>query len=277
MVDTLLEADAAAGLGAGISDVAVALRSLRRRQLDLWRRLDPDDWLFPSRCHEWSVHDVVRHVRDACRLHVEGLRARSSPFNPDRPFDARETPKRWLERTINQTPAETMAELSDLCVDEAAALDARIAQGGADPVEGPYGPIHWTTLTTHVVWDGWLHERDVTQALDISHPSSAVEDRVVALYGLLIASMPAALIGSAFDVTVGLTAEDGSRYAAEVRPGGVVLGPAAAADELDLHGELGPVVDALAGRGPELGAVLHGEPSAREPLTWLRPILAPEA
>jgi hypothetical protein len=35
-------------------------------------------------------------------------------------------------------------------------------------------------------------------------------------------------------------------------------------------------VESLAGRGPEVPAVLHGDARLREPLTWLRPILAPQ-
>ncbi len=273
----LLEVDAIRGFVAGFDEVPVALQSLRRRQLDLCGRLDADDWRRPSRCHLWTVHDVVRHVRDACRLHVQSLHGSPTPFTPGNAFNSRETPLRWLDRTAGQTPTETVAELVGLCAEEEAALEVRLEHGGDDLVDGPYGPIHWTTLTAHVFWDAWLHHRDVTEALGLIHRSSAVEDRVVALYGLLLASVPAAVTGRPLDVTVGLMAGRGARYSASVRPAKVVLGSADAYDEPALRGQLRPVVDALAGRRPGLEVVLHGEQSDREPLTWLATILLPEA
>lgn len=273
----MLEADAAAGFSTGLSQLPVALRSVRARQLDLCRRLAAGDWERQSRCHLWTVHDVVRHVRDGCRRHVEALHGGRAPLDERGPFDARETPLRWLEETASQRPAETVAELSGLCAEEAATLDARLAQGGDDRVEGPYGPVHWTILSAHVFWDAWVHDRDVAQPLGVAYTSSPVEDAVVALYALFIASMPAALRNHPFDVTVALTADDGRAYTASVRPGHVSLRPDDGGSEATLRGELAAVVDALAGRGTELDAVLHGDEAARKPLSWLRARLLPAA
>lgn len=271
----VLAADVAAGFNAGSGDVALALRSLRRRQLELCRRLGDLDWQHPSRCELWSVHDVVRHVRDGCRLHVRYLRDGQPAFTSDDPFNARETPLRWLEETASQTPAETMAGLPDLYAEEADALDARMARGGDDRVEAPYGPVHWTILTAHVFWDAWVHDRDVTQPLGAAHASSPVEDGVVALYALLIASMPAAAASHPFEATVALKADEGRAYLVSVRPGHVTLRPDDGSGEAILRGDLAAVVDGLAGRGSELAAVLHGSESAREPLSWLRSRLLP--
>jgi hypothetical protein len=115
----------------------------------------------------------------------------------------------------------------------------------------------------------------VTEALRRESRSTPEEDRVVALYSLLIASMPAVRVDYPFDLTVALVGADRTRYVASVTPGRVDVRTAAAADDADLEGVLGPVADALAGRGPELESVLHGERALLEPLTWLRARLRP--
>ena len=76
------------------------------------------------------------------------------------------------------------------------------------------------------------------------------------------------------DVTVGLTADEGG-YMASVRRGHVVLAPDDGSCDGTLRGELVTVVDSLAGRGPGLDAVLHGDRSALEPLSWMRSGLLP--
>ena len=195
---------------------------MRQRLLDVTDRLTLDDWGRRSRCELWSIHDVIPHVRDACRLHVDGLRREGvSPLT--RTFDARRTPQEWLEPTAGERPEETVAELRLLCGREAKALDFRLRRYTDEVVMAPYAPVHWTILTAHVFWDAWLQVRDVTEALDGGFPSTPVEDGVVALYALLIASLPAMRTNHHFGVTVLLTGVDGREHVASVAPGHVTL------------------------------------------------------
>lgn len=135
---------------------------------------------------------------------------------------------------------------------------------------GPYGPVHWTVLVAHVLWDGWLHVRDVG-----ARSSTPVEDSVVALYALLIASVPARIAGFPLDVSVDLTGSDRRHLVGVVAPGHVTLRVGRSTGTEDLRGELGPVADALSGRGPDLDQVLHGDSAVRLPLTWLRLVMVP--
>jgi hypothetical protein len=271
----LLEANAAMGFSAGLDLLPVALRSLRTRVLEACETLESPEWRLQSRCELWSVHDVVRHVRDACRIHVASLCRQPTPFSSGDPFDTRETPRRWLERTAGQAPGDTLDELRRCCTAEEVALNARLADPTDEAVGGPYGEIHWTVLSAHVFWDAWLHERDVTEVLGRAAPSTPAEDPVAALYSLLIASMPAVRVRRHFRLGVALAGGDGTTYTASVVPGSVSVRGAEAPDDCDLSGELAAVADALAGRGRELELVLHGEPSLLEPLTWLRSRLLP--
>jgi hypothetical protein len=271
---TLLVVDRTAGIAAGLDRIPPALVALRRRSLDLGEGLVDADWGGASRCELWTAHDVVRHVRDACRVHVGGLR-RDAERPLDQPFDNQRTPQQWLERSAGQRPDETLAELRRWGAEEAEALGDRARQPDDEVVSGPYGPIPWTVLTAHVLWDAWLHERDVSQPLRRGVPSSPAEEAVAAGYALFIASMVAVLRGVQFETTVAL-AGDGGSYLVSVTPGHVELdvdGSAAG----DLNGAIPAVVDSLAGRGPMLSEVLDGDPAKREPLTWLRPMLGPRA
>ncbi len=93
----------------------------------------------------------------------------------------------------------------------------------------------------------------------------------------MIASAPAVRLKHPFDLTVALRGSDGETYTASVTPGRVTLRTGDVADEAAFRGELAPVADALAGRGPEIDAVLHGDGPGLLPLTWLRSRLAPAA
>lgn len=138
----------------------------------------------------------------------------------------------------------------------------------------PYGPVHGSVLTAHFFWDAWLHERDVTEPFGRSNTSSSHEGSVVSLYALLIASVPAQVSGRGLAATVALAGGDGRTYSAAVAPGQVAVREGMAPADA-LQGDLAAVVHLLAGRGPALAAVLHGDAALREPLTWLRPFLSP--
>jgi hypothetical protein len=269
-----ITADRRDGITAGLAQLPVAMRALRGRLLDLADGLDDAAWSGPSRCHLWTPHQVLRHVRDACRLHVDGLRR--TPYGPfDKPFDNRATPQEWLARSEGQTTGQTLDELRSFSAQEAAAFDARLEAPGNEIVGGPYGPIPWSILSAHVHWDAWLHERDVARMTGGGRPSAPVEEAFAAAYSLFICSMAAILMGiEPFTITVGLSEED-RHYVASVLPGHVELHSAATTEGTDLQGSLGVVVDSLAGRGPAPAEVLHGDPANVEPFCGVRARLAP--
>lgn len=274
-VTVILKAEAGTGFTTGLELLPVALRGLRSRVLGHGRSLDRDAWEAPSRCERWSVHDVVRHVRDCCRVHVASLNRQPSPFPRAEEFDARRTPPRWLELSAGQSPGETLEDLQVWSAAEDEALGARMAEASDEMVEAPYGTVHWTIFGAHVLWDAWLHARDVGVAREAEPPSTPAEDEVAALYALLIASMPAVFLHHPLDLSLALHGGGGRSYRGWVAPGRAVLETGDAPGGADHEGDLAAVVDALAGRGPELSAVLDGDPARLVPLTWLRSRLAP--
>ncbi|MGW0792726.1 maleylpyruvate isomerase N-terminal domain-containing protein [Streptomyces sp. NPDC002911] len=73
-----------------------AFRSQRRRFVETVSAFGPAAWRAQSRCTEWSVHDVVRHVRDVAAIHVARLDGSRPPFPVRGPFHPATTPAEWL-------------------------------------------------------------------------------------------------------------------------------------------------------------------------------------
>jgi uncharacterized protein (TIGR03083 family) len=267
---TVIEVDTQAGFSKGHAKVPLALASLRDRFVTMLRGFPEDAWGRATRCEEWTVHDVVRHVRDVCAIDVARLRGEPSPFPIEGPFHPNVAPDQWLLHSTGESPADTVADLDRLAGEERAALAERIARGGDDLDLGPYGPIHWTVLGAHIYWDAWVHERDIAEPLGLGHLATADEDALAACYGFVAASIPSVMSARPLDVSVALTAPGGRAYTVAVAPGRVTLADARPDDRADLHGELVPVTDALTGRGAEVRDVLTGPETALEPLTWLR-------
>ncbi|MGH9281117.1 MAG: maleylpyruvate isomerase N-terminal domain-containing protein [Acidimicrobiales bacterium] len=269
----VLSVDALSGYSAGLDQLPVALCALRGRMSAFATGLEASAWDHRTRCELWTVHDVLRHVRDCCRVRVDGL-GRNGPSPLDEPFDARATPVRWLAPSDGETPDETVAELQGLVAEEAPALRWRLRDDDGEVVSGPYGPVHWTVLSSHVFWDPWLHERDIAGPLGVEVRPTAEEEAVIALDSLLIASVAAARREPDFSATVALIGE-GGWYSAVLSPPRVSLRPAGGPGDEDLAGELVAVVDALVGRGDDVRGVLTGSTQVVEPLTTLRAILRP--
>jgi Mycothiol maleylpyruvate isomerase N-terminal domain len=271
----MFEAEVRRGVVTGFPDVCSALAELRGSFLALVSDLDQHEWQQPSRCHLWCVHDVVRHVRDASKLHLKLLHGEPPPFHPDNPFENREAPLDWLAASAGENPNDTIRDLEHVASAELDALNACVERGGDETYVGPYGRAHWTVLTTHVFWDAWLHRRDIAEPLQRRYQAALREDVAAALYGLLVASIPATVVDVSLDTTVRLTHASGRAFDARVEPGHVTVQPARPGESTDLEGDLGAVVDALAGRGPEVEAVLAGEPTRRQPFTLLRGFMSP--
>jgi uncharacterized protein (TIGR03083 family) len=269
------EAEVRRGVVTGFPEICGALEELRGSFLTLVSDLAPRDWQQPSRCHLWSVHDVVRHVRDASKLHLALLHGEPPPFHPDNPFENREAPLDWLAASAGEQPNDTILDLEHVASAEPDALNACVERGSDETYVGPYGRAHWTVLSTHVLWDAWLHQRDIAEPLQRPYRVSLREDVAAALYALLVASIPAGVVDAALDTTVRLTHASGRGFDARVEPGHVTVRPARLRRSTDLEGELRSVVDALAGRGPALEAVLAGEPSRQQPFTLLRGFMSP--
>jgi uncharacterized protein (TIGR03083 family) len=236
-----------------------ALRSQRLRLVELFGELREEEWSAPTRCPEWSVHDVVRHLCDVTVSWLGLLRGELPEQVGMEGFDPRTTPAEWVERSAAQRPVDTLADFRRASVDLLDEVDRLVERRAAGRVPLPYGAVPWSIVVLHIFWDAWVHERDVVLALGREHESPGIESRAAATFGLVISGVPFTLLGTPLEETVVLEGDGGGRFRLEVRDETVTVtvnGEDEASDAL--RGALPGVVDSLIGRAPELGEVLHG-------------------
>jgi uncharacterized protein (TIGR03083 family) len=262
------------GWTGGPGAVIEGLGAQRRHTLALARDLTPDEWAAPSRCTEWTVHEVLRHMRDTQSLLVARLEHTPRPFPVRDIFDPRTTPAKWLTFSEGQSPAETLAELEDLAERERAAAQAFSVYAGDD--ETMWGVLgreqHWSVHQAHLFWEAWVHERDVTVPLGrATPPASPGTLRIMASYALMAAATPAAHAGEPIDVTVVLDGAPDPAYRLLSRDDELVVEvvePPAGAP----RGPLEAVADSLAGRGPAPAEVLGADTPQIALLSRLRAV-----
>ena len=217
----------------------------RRRFIAVLRGFGPDDWAAPTRCADWSAHDVVRHLCDATAF-ATAAGADDRTLDMTAGFDPRITPREYLAASAGESPAATLSRLVATTSELLACARGRLAGGSRFDVYVPYGPMDWTVLILHLFWDSWIHERDVLLARGAEHPTSDDATGYAAAYGLFISAVVASLFGDPVRDTLMLGGDSGGIFDLDSR-GAVTLtvsrehaaGPPAA-----------EVTDALAGRGP---------------------------
>ena len=127
-------------------DILLAVETERLRLCAFLEQLDPADWLVPSLCQGWTVHDVVAHLTIPTRatmsaVIIGAIRARGN-FH-------RMTDRQARERAARFTPDELVAQLR-----ETAGSARRM------PGSGPMDPLV----------DVLVHGQDIARPLRRSHP-----------------------------------------------------------------------------------------------------------
>jgi uncharacterized protein (TIGR03083 family) len=228
----------------------------RRRFVAVLQGFGPDDWAAPTRCADWSAHDVVRHLCDFNAI-ATGAGPDDRTLDLTAGFDPRITPRGWLAPSAGESPEATLNRFETTTERALALLRTRLAQGGRFDVWLPYGLMDWTVSVLHGFWDSWLHERDVLLARGTEHPTSDDATFYASAYGLFIAAAVASMFGDPVQEKLTLGGDGGGIFDLGSR-GAVTLtvthltaaGPPAA-----------QVTDALAGRAPT-SAVLGDLPAS---------------
>jgi len=228
----------------------------RQRFVTVLRGFAPDDWAAPTRCADWSAHDVVRHLCD-CNALAASAGPDDHTLDLAAGFDPRTTPRGWLTASADEPPDATLTRFVATTEELLALLRTRLAQNRKFDIRLPYGPMDWTVLVLHGFWDSWLHERDVLLARGTGHPTDDDAIFFATGYGLFIAAVAASMFGD--QVQEKLTLGDGGGGVFDLDSRGAVTltatrvttaGPPAA-----------QVTDALAGR-PPAAAVLGDLPAS---------------
>jgi uncharacterized protein (TIGR03083 family) len=240
----------------------------RHRFVTVLQGFGPDDWAAPTRCADWSAHDVVRHLCDCNGIGI-AVGADDGTLDITAGFDPRVTPRGWLTTSAGESPGATLTRFVATTDELLTRAHERLAQNRRFDVRLPCGPMDWTVLMLHGFWDSWLHERDVLLARGTEHPTDADATGYAAAYGVFIAAAVASLFGDPVQEKLTLGGDGGGVFDLDTR-GAVTLtvtqvtttGPPAA-----------EVADALAGRPPAAAVLGELPASSRAALSRLADFL----
>lgn len=245
-------------MGLGSEQLLSILMGHHDRLIAGWRGFTQEQWERASRNARWTVHETVRHVADVME---QGVAAADGDDDLEslHQFDPRSTPNVWLEGSDGESPAVTIERFDVAARRFRDAVGNRLASDDDAPATTVYGEAHWTMNVAHLLWDSWIHERDVLLPLGIQQRCPASEERLIGLYGVFMSAVPSTLFEQTMSTTVELVGQDrwtlslscdGRQIVCAETPGAAVVAT----------GELGPALDALAGRGRAVDAALPGAP-----------------
>jgi hypothetical protein len=245
------------GLSLDADELGGLLGGHHQRLVDTWQGFAPVQWESQSRNKEWSVHHTVRHVADAMERAATAVSGEPALGEDD--FDPRSTPDAWLTTSDGESPVDTIERFTAASTAFRAGIGDRLAAGDNAHDRTVYGSAHWTVNVAHVLWDSWLHERDVLLPLGLPAPSTEEEERLVGLYGLLMALVPSMTFEQSISATVQLSGI--GLHTVEVScDAGFLRSAEVPADAAPISGAMPAAIDALAGRGDSVADALPGAP-----------------
>ena len=236
----------------------------RRRFVAVLQGFGPDDWAAPTRCADWSAHDVVRHLCDGTML-ATSAGPDDRTLDMAAGFDPRITPHRSLSASAAESSDATLHRFTATTAEALALLRTRVARNGRYDVRLPYGPMDWTILMLHIFWDSWLHERDVLLARGREHPTDDDATYYATAYGLFISAAVASMFGGPVRETLTLGGDGGGIFQLDTCGGVTLIGTrvTTAGSPAD------QVADALAGRTETSTALGELSLSSRKALSHL--------
>ncbi len=262
-------------LHARLDDVIANFRAHRKRLLEKLSELRGKEWLGATRCHLWSVTNVVSHLIDGSRWARTGFDAVASGADSSflTRFDNRVTPREYFEAGRDKEIIEDLAT----CTDQLLSAVDRVRQLSHPFMPWPIGRVSLTLALLHVLWDSWLHERDIFEPLDRPSTYSANEVRLVASYALLFAGLAVSYKASSHEhFEIILDGPGGGHYqigvSEQIR---VQVGVAEPAVDPVVRGPILTTIDALSGRG-RVRDVLTGPDDAIRLLSLFASLMAPD-
>lgn len=237
-----------------------ALERHRARLLGSLEGLDAGARAVPSRCAGWSVGDVVAHLRWGTEVGLELVRRveRGSDERLFTAFDPRATPEAELAPLRGRDPAEHLAVIRDGTAVLLAAGRDLVDHGVDEEADTPLGWVPWPLAVNHLLWDSWLHERDILVPLGAAPAPDPVEVGLVGSYQLAILGQVLSMFG--MRCTVDLRLEGGCGGAQRLRVGDEVVvdhPDEPPSEEGCIRGDAVAVIEAMSGRG-DLGGVAAG-------------------
>jgi uncharacterized protein (TIGR03083 family) len=173
----------------------------RRRLQALLADLAPDDWSVASRCHGWSVRDVVAHLVGVNIFWQASVQAglAGAPTRVLVGFDPAVTPALMVGAMGELEAAEVLEQFVDSNLALLAVLDGLDDHEWMATAESPVGHVPVRVLVHHALWDCWVHERDI--ALPLGMNPSVEPDELRSCLRYVSALSPAFALSSGQTVT----------------------------------------------------------------------------
>ena len=227
----------------------------QRARLTGWLGSLPDDeWSGPTRCAEWDVTHLVRHLASGSQFLGYSLHqaASGTPSSLLRDFDTHTTVQAAAAMLGDLTPAGARAALAGADASVGREIDAVSGDGWLARAEAPPGHLPSYLAVSHFLFDSWVHEYDLMLPRDELPPAEVAEVGPVVAYLVGLAAIVSLCEVSLDvrlaepDVRLGVLVEDG---AVRVTPGSTPVGGAV------VEGTVRDLVDRTTGRssGPVTG------------------------
>jgi uncharacterized protein (TIGR03083 family) len=205
----------------------------RRRFAEEVASLDERALGTQSRCHKWTVADVLRHLCDVDGWMWDIWAGRQPPLSG---FDPNTTPHEFVLIGRSIPDVEVRDRFVASSAEMAADVESSRPERWGDPALSPLGFVPWWLSALHIFFDSWLHERDCLIPLGVDVP--VVEDEAMPVLAYILG-----LVGL-FDSAELDTVIEGIHVKAGTPP--VIVTPVGAPNGA---ADVAALADALSGRG----------------------------
>jgi uncharacterized protein (TIGR03083 family) len=171
---------------------------------ELLDRLEASEWLTPTALPGWSVHDVVAHLIGT-ESHLSGEEEPPSLIDVTTLAHVRNAigaaNEHWVRALRSEPPEEMRLRFRDVSQRRAEMLIAMSREDFDVPTQTPVGQAPYRRFMEIRVFDCWMHEQDIRQAIgQPGHedgPCAEVSiDEVVRALGFIIGKQAAVPDGS---------------------------------------------------------------------------------
>jgi uncharacterized protein (TIGR03083 family) len=236
-----------------VGDLSVPLLRQRRRLGSVLAELDAGQWERQSRCHLWSVREVVAHLVRTNQMWRFSITAglAGTPTVLMRSFDPAAGPPRQVEAMRDWSPARVLDAFVTTTEELAEAAAGLTGDAWSAVGESPLGHVGLDVVVLHALWDSWTHERDALLPLGITPPDEPDEVLACLCYTAGLGPALLACSGSTRRGAVAVTATDpAARLVVEAGPTVVVRDGPAPDGALHLTGPATQLVEGLSLRAP---------------------------
>ena len=235
------------------------------------RALPLEDWTRATRCSEWNVREVIGHlvvVDGFWGLTLSNARDGAAPTSFLAGFDPTSSTDDLVAATLPLPIPELVEQSRAATLNVAGILDSFGPDTWTNRAESPLGHLPATVLAGHMMWDSWLHERDIFEPMSTDPESSADELTAVTWFTICFGALQGGLLDdpnsvgdapeSPIDRTLAFDELPGRALRVQIDQGLTIT--AANPDDAVPAGSAAAFVDACAGRG-SLAEVLDGLPA----------------